>query len=62
MSFDGYPIYGPWGYNSTGATAREVSGYRLKTTAELPGNRPDVNTVSTVTYAVTVSNGKYQFD
>ena len=62
MSFDGYPIYGAWGYNSTGATAREVSGYRLKTTAELPGNRPDVNTVSTVTYAVTVSNGKFQFD
>ena len=22
MSFDGYPIYGPWGYNSSGAVAR----------------------------------------
>lgn len=62
MSFDGYPIYGPWGYNSSGAVAREVSGYRLKTTAELPGNRPQVNTVSNVTVAVTVSNGQFQFD
>ncbi len=62
MSFDGYPIYGPWGYNSSGAFAREVSGYRLKTTAELPGNRPQVNTVSNVTFAVTVSNGQFQFD
>ena len=62
VSFDGYPIYGPWGYNSSGAVAREVSSYRLKTTAELSGARPQVNTASTVTYAVTISNGQFQFD
>ena len=48
--------------NESRFVAREVSGYRLKTTAELPGNRPQVNTVSNVTVAVTVSNGQFQFD
>ena len=62
MSFDGYPIYGPYGYNSSGSAARETSSFRLRTTAELPGARPQVNTVSTVTYAVTVSNGEFLFD
>ncbi len=62
MSYDGYPIYGPWGYNSSNAVAREISSYRLRTTAELAGNRPQVNTVSTVTYAVTISNGQFLFD
>ena len=64
MSFDGYPIYGPYGYNSSGAVAREVSSYRLRTTNELPGARVTigVSTTGTVTYAVTLSNGQYQFD
>lgn len=62
MSFDGYPIYGPWGYTSSGTVAREVSGYRLKTTAELDGQRPTVVTPGTVTYTVTVSNGKFLFN
>ena len=62
MSFDGYPIYGPWGYNASGATARETSGYRLRTTGELAGNRPQVNTISTVTYTVTLSNNQFLFD
>ena len=62
MSYDGYPIYGPWGYNSSGTVAREVSGYRLRTTAELPGARPEVTTATTVTYAVTVSGGQFLFD
>ena len=64
MSFDGYPIYGPWGYNSSGAVAREVSSYRLRTTAELQGSRVSigVTTTGTVTYAVTLSNNQYQFD
>lgn len=61
MSFDGYPIYGPWGYNSSGATARETSSYRLRTTLELQGNRPQVNTITNVTYAVTVSSGKFLY-
>ena len=62
MSYDGYPIYGPYGYNSSGTVAREVSSFRLKTTAELPGTRPQVTTASTVTYAVTISNGEFLFD
>ena len=62
MSYDGYPIYGPYGYNSSGSVARETSSFRLRTTAELPGARPQVNTVLTVTYAVTVSNGEFLFD
>ena len=60
-SYDGYPIYGPWGYNSSGAVAREVSGYRLRTTLELAGARPDVTTAGTTTYAVTVAGGKFLF-
>ena len=38
MSFDGYPIYGPYGYNASGVVARETSSYRLRTTIELQGS------------------------
>ena len=62
MSFDGYPIYGPFGYDSTGSVAREVSSYRLKTDAEMPGARPLVSTTGTVTYNITVSSGSFLFD
>lgn len=62
MSFDGYPIYGPYGYNSSGTAAREVSSYRLRTDAEMQGNRPAVSTVSTTTYAVTIADGEFKFD
>ena len=61
MSFDGYPIYGPWGYNASGAVARETSSYRLRTNIELQGSRPQVNTVSNVTYAITVVNDKFVY-
>ena len=61
MSYDGYPIYGPWGYNSSGTVVRQVSSHRLRTTAELPGARPAVNTTGTTTYTVTVSNGEFLF-
>ena len=62
MSFDGYPIYGPWGYDSTGTVAREIPSYRLKETDELPPGRPQVVTPGNVTYTVTVANGKFNFD
>lgn len=62
MSFDGYPIYGPFGYDSTGSVAREVSSYRLKTDLEMPGARPLVSTTGTITYNVTVSSGAFLFD
>jgi len=61
ISYDGYPIYGPWGYNSSGTAVRQVSSHRLRTTTELPGARPAVNTTGTTTYNVTVSNGEFLF-
>ena len=61
MSFDGYPIYGPWGYNDSGTVVRQTSGYRLKTGSELAGARPQVNTPTTVNYTVILNNGKLQF-
>ena len=61
MSFDGYPIYGPWGIID-GTLSRETSSYRLRTTNEIQGARPEVVTASNVTYTVTVSNGKFQFN
>ena len=61
MSFDGYPIYGPYGYTSTGTIAKEISGFRFKTTGELDGGRPEVITPSTETFVVTVSSGKFLF-
>ena len=62
MSFDGYPIYGPWGYNSSGTAARETSSYRLRTTAELQGARPIVNTAGTETFTVTIAGGQFTFN
>jgi len=62
MSFDGYPIYGPYGYTTNRTVGRMVSSYRLRTTNELSGGREEVVTASTITYAVTVSAGKYLFD
>ena len=62
MSYDGYPIYGPWGYNSSGTVAREIPSYRLKETDEIPPTRPQVVTTGNVTYNVTVANGEFNFD
>jgi hypothetical protein len=62
MSFDGYPIYGPFGYTTGRTVGRMTSSFRFKTTAELSGTREEVVTASTVTYAVTVSNSKFYFD
>jgi hypothetical protein len=62
MSFDGYPIYGPYGYTSGTTVGRMTSSYRLKTGAEIDGNRATVNTVGSVTKTVTVSNDKFLID
>ena len=62
MSFDGYPIYGPYGYVTNSTVGRMTSSYRLKAGAEIDGNRAAVTTTGSVTYAVTVSNGKYLID
>ena len=42
MSFDGYPIYGPYGYTTGRTVGRMTSSYRLRTTAELPGTREEL--------------------
>ena len=62
MAFDGYPIYGPYGYDSTNTVAREVTGFRYRVGDELAGARPDVVTAETITYAVTVANGEFNID
>lgn len=62
MSFDGYPIYGPYGYTSGTTVGRMTSSYRLKTGAEIDGNRATVTTVGSVTKTVTVSDGKFLID
>jgi hypothetical protein len=63
MSFDGYPIYGPYGYlDSVKTVGKMTSSYRLREEDELPGNRPIVTEEETITYAVTVSNDKFAFD
>ncbi|AOO00390.1 hypothetical protein W1160709_090 [Synechococcus phage S-RIM2] len=59
MSFDGYPIYGPYGYTTGRTVGKMISAYRLRTTEELPGTREEVVTASTVTYTITVSNNKF---
>ena len=59
MSFDGYPIYGPYGYTSGTTVGRMTSSYRLKSGAEIDGNRDTVTTTGSITHTVTVSNGEY---
>ena len=61
MSYDGFPIYGPWGYDASGTVIRQKPDYRLRTTPELAGSRPIVTTASTVNYTVTIASGKYLF-
>ena len=63
MSFDGYPIYGPYGYfGSNSAVQKATSSFRLKVGAEIDGAREQVITPSTTTYTVTVSNNQFQYD
>ena len=59
MAFDGYPIYGPYGYNDSGVITKQVSGFRYRVGDELAGARPDVVTEETITYVVTVANGEF---
>lgn len=57
-SYDGYPIYGPYGYTDrliAGAVSRVESSYRLKTGDEIDPIRPITVTPTTVTYTVTVA-------
>jgi len=63
MSFDGYPIYGPFGYFGTnGAVEKATSSYRFKVGAEIDGARQEVITPETITYTITTSGGKFLYD
>ena len=59
MSFDGYPIYGPYGYTSGNTVGRMTTSFRLKTGVEVDGNRPAQTTTGSVTHTITASNGKF---
>lgn len=60
VSYDGYPIYGPYGFseslNDQSAIKRIESSYRFKTGVEIDGNRAVINVPTAVTYTVTVAN------
>jgi len=63
MSFDGYPIYGPYGYfGENNAIRKAVPSYRFKVGSEIDGARPEVITAETITYTVTTSGGKFLYD
>ena len=62
VSFDGYPIYGPFGYTTGRTVERMTSSYRLRVGNEVTAGRPQINTTGEVTYTVTVSNNKFLFD
>ena len=62
VAYDGYPIYGPFGYTSARNSGLMTSSYRLKVGNEVTAGRPQQNTEGQVTYTVTVSNNKFLFD
>ena len=62
ISYDGYPIYGPYGYNSNGNAIRQTSSYRLRAGAEIQGSREKVTTTGVISYSITVSNNKFYVD
>jgi len=62
LSFDGYPIYGPYGYDASGNAVRMSSSYRFKVGSEIDGARPIVTTAGTVNYTVTTNNNQYLID
>lgn len=62
ISYDGYPIYGPYGYDDSKNVIRQTSSYRLKVGDEIESTRPRVTTTGTVTYTVTILDGKFYID
>lgn len=62
LSFDGYPIYGPYGYDDSGNIIKVSSSYRLKVGEEVDGARPTQVTPSTITYTVTFADQKVNID
>lgn len=62
LSFDGYPIYGPFGYDDSGNVTRMTSSYRFKVGDEVDGARPRITTTGTVNYTVTSVNNEFLID
>ena len=62
LSFDGYPIYGPFGYDDSGNAIRMTSSYRFKVGDEVDGARPRITTTGTVNYTVTSVNNEFLID
>ena len=62
LSFDGYPIYGPFGYDDSGNVTRMTSSYRFKVGDEVDGARPIITTTGTVNYTVTTVNNEFLID
>lgn len=62
ISIDGYPIYGPWGYDASKNIVRLSPSYRLRNSEEYLATRPKITTTGNVTYNVTISNNKFLFD
>ena len=60
ISYDGYPIYGPFGYTTglddQSAIKRIETSYRFRTGVEIDGNRIPSNTPTSTTYTVTVAD------
>lgn len=57
-AYDGYPIYGPYGYSNplvSGTVSRLESSYRLKNSGEVGVFRPVISDESTTTYTITVA-------
>ena len=58
ISYDGYPIYGPYGFTDPlipSAVSRIRTGYRVKTGNEVDATREQVVTPSSTTYTITVA-------
>lgn len=60
VSYDGYPIYGPYGYTNPslrGSISRLASSYRYKFGSELDVLRPKITSPANVTFIVRVAQG-----
>lgn len=63
MSFDGYPIYGPWGRDESGVIKKLSPSYRFRVGLEVFATRPRIsNDLLDIEYEVTVSNNRFYID
>lgn len=63
MSFDGYPVYGPWGRDESGVIKKLSPSYRFRAGLEVLATRPAISDASIdIEYEVTVSNDHFYID